>query len=321
LSAPTDKLLVFLTEGPEGWDTPIADLVAACGDMGQPAMLIDLTKPDASALLNKAASAGVTAFVSMEGVGSRMTANGRSIYELLQAPLLTFLPDHPCFYAPLLTTPQKLVVPLFFSQEHVAAARGIYGNVPLAPVVEPWGPRSLELEGKPVPAVFVDANVMSTARALASEPPRTVELVDAVRKAFAGRSEDVFRALSIVLEERWIPMAALAPSQRSRLCQWTLCLERTEELAPLVDSGAIVNACGSGWPSPGSSLAPLPPSGVPSFAASIADQAFFGSDVLRRARLSARRTDRSDSSASPLSTLVRAAESAVFLDVALAGMR
>jgi hypothetical protein len=356
LSAPTDKLLVFLTEGPEGWDTPIADLVAACGDMGQPAMLIDLTKPDASAQLNKAASAGVTAFVSMEGVGARMTANGRSIYELLQTPLLTFLPDHPCFYAPLLTTPQKLVVPMFFSQEHVTAARGIYGNVPLAPIVEPWGPRTLELEGEPVPAVFIDASMFEIAKALESQHARIQQLVGDICREMHGTEnydqltqettsdyargyamwcegfrraphpnalgEGPFAALVRLFDIRFLPLEALSIQQRVRLLQFVVAFELMSAARGRLQSP---DTCvfGSGWgPASGTEVNLARVGQIPDLTRLAGDFDTVSSQLLRR-RCELRTSRQLDGhlSASAIAKVTQAAHSALFLDIALPGLR
>ena len=375
MTAASGKLLVFLTEGPEGWDTPLADLAASCADVGQKAVEIDLSRPDASTRLNKAAGEGITAFVSIEGAGSRMTANSRSIFELLQAPLLTFLPDHPCFYAPLLTAPQKLVVPLFFSETQVAAARGLYGSVPLAPVIEPWGPRTLQLEGTAAPTVFVDAGTFELERALEREHPAVRELVaeivaaidpcppacrasgastvdpgdpfaemDPVNPDEAGRptgagdpgdpcdlglvfEPDVpgdpspFAIYERTLQERWLPASAIPVAQRVRFLQLALALARAREVRAAVDGGHFLAAAGAGWPSAlESRLRPLAGSEVPRFDASVPASAWSRHEYLRASR-NLVRVGQAAARSGPVAALVRAAESSIFLDIALPGFR
>ena len=345
----SEKNLVFLIEGSEGWDTPIADLVAGCGDVGQKAVLIDLLKPESSALLGKAAGEGIAAFVSMEGVGARITANNRSIFEVLQAPLLTFLPDHPCFYAPLLTTPQKLVVPMFFSQDHVTAARGIFGNVPLAPVIEPWGPRTLELEGEPVPAIFVDASTFEVAKAFERQPVVLQKIVCEVREQFGiehaleyqrlcesllvkaigdALACDAHGALSRVLERRWIPQAALSVSARIKLCQWAIATARVDNARRELATNVRLYAAGTGFPTElEPRLSALPPRSFPAFACAGAGSTSYDlADLLsgHRARLRVGASHQSGpivTSATLVGSLLVAAGSSRFLDVAAAGLR
>ena len=318
----TSKSIVFLTEGPEGWDRPIADLAALCTEAGQRAMVIDLARPDASPTLAKAAGEGIECFVSLEGIGAQMTANNRSIFDVLHVPLLTFVLDHPCFYSPLLSTPQKLVVPLFLSAEHVLAARGIYGNVPLAPVVAPWGPCSTELIGEPVPAIHVDAGTFIVAKAVESQHPLVVDLVREIASESAAPEVDVYTAYTRLLEARWIPLAGIATVQRGRLCQWAAATARVDAVRALLADQGPCAAAGTGWPNGlEPRLAALTAGQRPLFEVSTPDAAIHAGDALRKARNLARRSGAGALPTTIVKDLLRAAESGLFVHLALAGVK
>jgi len=242
----------------------IDQLAGAFNRLGHEAIIVDLMQADAGQRLNAAIARRVHMVFAINGMGCDIKAEGRSLFDALDAVYVTLLVDHPAYHWGRITTPIRKMAVSCLDRSHTAFLRRHLADQPLAGLSfmppganlrTPLDPGAFDrwADDRPIPILFT-----GTYRGVPRRPWREAEN-NAVTRLFDEAadlilSQDMLAvddAIDRILADRSME---LAPAHRRWLSLNCLDLHRFVEaqrrhalLVALNRAGVPLTIYGIGW--------------------------------------------------------------------------